>query len=113
MFFQVGSVGPMFGQFGHFFKFATGKTDHYGEKRYTAEVNRLLGVIEGQLEGREWIVDEFSLADIMIVPWLNALDFYEGKDAVGWADFPNVQAWAERFNARPAVQRGSRLPSRD
>lgn len=106
LFFQVGSVGPMFGQFGHFFKFAKGKTDEYGEQRYGKEVTRLLGVLDRQLEGQEWIAGEFSIADISLVPWVSALDFYEGKDFVGYEDFKNVHAWVERFLARPGVQRG-------
>lgn len=106
VFFQVGSVGPMFGQFGHFYKFAKGKTDDYGEKRYGKEVKRLLGVLDRQLEGRDWLVDDFSIADIMTVPWLDALDFYEGKSFVEYDSFENVTAWVERFNARPGVQRG-------
>lgn len=106
MFFQAGSVGPMFGQFGHFFKFAKGKTDTYGEERYGKEVTRLLGVLESALEDRDWLVQEFSIADIMIVPWVKALDFYEGKDFVGYEQFPKVDAWVQRFLERPAVQRG-------
>jgi GST-like protein len=106
VFFQVGSVGPMFGQFGHFYKFAKGKTDDYGEKRYGAEVTRLLGVLERQLEGQEWLVGDFSIADVAIVPWIDSLEFYEGKEFVGYGDFRNVDAWVERFKARPAVQRG-------
>jgi GST-like protein len=105
-FFQAGSVGPMFGQFGHFFKFAKGKTDTYGEERYGKEVTRLLGVLDAALADRDWLANEFSIADIMIVPWINALDFYEGKDFVGYDDFDHVKDWVERFNARPAVQRG-------
>lgn len=111
LFFQVGSVGPMFGQFGHFYKFAKGKTDTYGEERYTAEVTRLLGVIEQRLEGRDWLVDAYSIADIATAPWVDALEFYEGKEAVGYGDFPRVQAWMARFNDRPAVQRGKTIPS--
>ena len=109
VFFQVGSVGPMFGQFGHFYRFAKGKTDTYGEERYGKEVTRLLGVLDRQLEGREWLADEFSIADIATVPWVNALDFYQGKDFVGYQDFKNVQAWVERFMARPGVQRGVKV----
>jgi GST-like protein len=106
LFFQVGSVGPMFGQFGHFYKFAKGKTDGYGEQRYAKEVTRLLEVIEGRLDGRDWLVDDFSIADIATVPWIQALDFYEGKARVEYDRFERVQAWVERFAARPAVQRG-------
>jgi len=67
VFFQVGSVGPMFGQFGHFYKFAKGKTDTYGEERYGQEVTRLLGVLERQLEGKDYLVGELSIADIAFV----------------------------------------------
>jgi GSH-dependent disulfide-bond oxidoreductase len=106
MFFQVGHVGPMFGQFGHFYKFARDKTDGYGEERYAKEVTRLLGVLDQALEGREWLLGPFTLADIMIVPWIWGLDFYEGKERVGYERFARVHAWTERFAARPAVQRG-------
>jgi len=110
LFFQVGSVGPMFGQFGHFFKFAKGKTDTYGEQRYGKEVTRLLGVLERQLsDGREYLAGAYSIADIANAPWVSALDYYEGKDFVGYGDFPLVQAWLERFFARPAVQRGIKV----
>jgi GST-like protein len=107
LFFQVGSVGPMFGQFGHFYKFAKGKTDTYGEQRYGKEVTRLLGVLDRQLsDGREYLAGDFSIADIANVPWVNSLEYYEGRDFVGYSDFPHVHAWVERFMARPAVQRG-------
>jgi len=110
MFFQVGHVGPMFGQFGHFYKFAKDKTDDYGEQRYGKEVTRLLGVLDGQLADRPWIVgDDYTIADIMLVPWINGLDFYEGKEFVGYDQFSNVHAWVERFMARPAVQRGVKV----
>lgn len=110
LFFQVGSIGPMLGQFGHFYRFAKGKTDDYGAERYGKETTRLLGVLEKALsDGREWLVGEFSVADIAIVPWINALDFYEGKDFVGYGDFPLVDAWCQRFSARPGVQRGVKV----
>lgn len=107
VFFQVGSVGPMFGQMGHFAKFAKGQTDDYGERRYTKEVRRLLKVLDDRLEGRDWLVDAFSIADIATVPWVTAIHFYEVEDAVGWEDVHNVRRWVERFEARPAVQRGA------
>lgn len=109
LFFQVGSVGPMFGQFGHFFKFAKGKTDTYGEERYGKEAKRLLAVMDKQLKGKTWIAGEYSIADIALVPWINALDFYEGKDFVEYDSFENVKAWVERFNARDAVKRGVKV----
>lgn len=108
LFFQVGSVGPMFGQFGHFYKFARGKTDSYGEERYGKETTRLLGVLEDNLDG-DWIAGDYSIADIALVPWIKALDFYEGKEFVEYDRFEKVQAWVERFEARPAVQRGLKV----
>lgn len=106
LFFQVGSVGPMFGQFGHFYRFARDKTDGYGAERYGAEVTRLLGVLDRRLDGREWLVDDYSVADIATAPWVKGLAFYGGLDAVRYQDFPRVHAWLERFLARPAVARG-------
>ena len=107
VFFQVGSVGPMFGQLGHF---SRRNKDHgdgqYGLERYRAETERLLRVLDRELSGRQWLVDEYSVADIAIVPWLNGLDFYGVKPIVGYEGFENVVAWADRFNARPAVARG-------
>lgn len=105
-FFQAANVGPMFGQFGHFYKFAKGRTDTYGEERYGNEVTRLLGVLDGQLADRDWLVGEYSIADIATVPWIKALAFYEGDEAVGLPAFSHVNAWVERFLKRPAVQRG-------
>ena len=108
--FQVGSVGPMFGQLGHFYKFAKGKTDSYGEERYGKEVTRLLGVLDQRLEGRDYLMgDSYTIADIAHVPWISALDFYGAKDFVGYDGFKHVQAWVERFMARPAVQRGVKV----
>jgi GST-like protein len=107
LFFQAGSVGPMFGQYGHFTKFAPQDQDHsYAQKRYTDESIRILRVIEGRLEGRDWIVDEFSIADIMIAPWIGAFNFYGGPVAEALKDFPRVTDYLARFQARPGVQRG-------
>lgn len=106
LFFQVGSVGPMFGQFGHFFHFAKGKTDSYGEERYTAETKRLLGVMDQRLADGDWIAGDYSIADIALGPWIGGLEYYDGLEAVGWDDFDNVKAWYARFRSRPAVERG-------
>lgn len=108
LFFQVGGVGPMFGQFGHFYKFAKDKTtDSYGVERYSKETNRLLGVLDARLAERDYLAgDGYSIADIATFPWITALDFYEGKAAVDYDAFKNVQPWVERCMARPAVQRG-------
>ena len=114
--FQMGGIGPMFGQLGFFHKFA-GKDyeDKRPRDRYVAESRRLLGVLEQQLQGRTWIVgDDYSIADIAIWPWVrNLFGFYEAGDLVGQADFVQVQRVLASFVARPAVQRGLNLPARD
>ncbi|TDL81627.1 glutathione S-transferase [Palleronia sediminis] len=109
---QVAGLGPMFGQMGHFVKLA--KEDvPYGKARYTDEAKRLLAVLETRLEGRDWVAGDYSIADIAIAPWLNALAFYEAQDAVGWDDFPWVKAYTARFYEREAVGRGKRIPDPD
>ena len=114
--FQMGGVGPMFGQLGFFHKFA-GKDyeDKRPRDRYVAESRRLLGVLEQQLQGRTWIMGEdYSIADIAIWPWVrNLFGFYEAGDLVGQADFVQVQRVLSSFVARPAVQRGLNIPARD
>ncbi|MGL4310334.1 MAG: glutathione S-transferase N-terminal domain-containing protein [Paracoccaceae bacterium] len=112
--FQMGGLGPMFGQFGYFNTFA-GKEieDKRPWQRYADESKRLLNVLEKRLEGRDWIVGDYSIADIAIAPWLRTMrDFYKGGDAVGWASLRNVPAYLDRFLARPAVQRGLVQPPR-
>ena len=111
--FQMGGIGPMFGQVGFFVKFA-GKDieDPRPRERYVGEAKRLLNVLEGALEGNEWISGEYSIADIAIAPWLRALDFYGARDTVGWGDLKNVPAYLDRFLERPAVQRGLNTPKR-
>ncbi|WP_226782054.1 glutathione S-transferase family protein [Oceaniglobus trochenteri] len=112
--FQMGGVGPMFGQLGFFAKFAGAEIeDPRPRERYINEAKRLLAVMEKQMEGKDWITGEFSIADIAIVPWLNGLDFYGVKDTLGWDDHPNVVAWHKRFYARPAVEKGKNIPARD
>ncbi|MFT6232516.1 MAG: GST-like protein [Myxococcota bacterium] len=107
MFFQVGSVGPMFGQYGHFAKFAPQDQDHsYALERYTVEAKRILAVLETRLTGRDWIVDDFSIADILIAPWIGAFSYYGGPIQEALPEYKNVSAYLERFNARPGVQRG-------
>ena len=111
---QMGGLGPMFGQVGFFVKFA-GKEieDPRPRERYLNEAKRLLGVLEGVLDGKEWITGEFSIADIAICPWLRGIDVYGAQELVGWDGFPNVQAYLDRFLARPAVQRGLLVPPRE
>ena len=107
MFFQVGSLGPMFGQYGHFVTYAPKDQDHtYAVERYATECKRILAVMETRLEGRAWVVDEYSIADIMIAPWIGTLNYYGGPVAEALSDFPRVVDFVERFSARPAVKRG-------
>ena len=113
--FQIGGIGPMFGQVGFFNKFA-GKAyeDKRPLERYVAEARRLLGVMERHLEGRQWFMDdEYSIADISMLGWVrNIIGFYEARDLVGFDTLKQVPAWLERGLARPAVQRGLTIPAR-
>ncbi|MET0541552.1 MAG: glutathione binding-like protein [Variovorax sp.] len=113
--FQMGGIGPMFGQLGFFNKFA-GKEyeDKRPRDRYVAESKRLLGVVEGRLAGRDWLMgDAYSIADIATFPWIrNLVGFYEAGPLVGFEDFPNVQRVLAAFVARPAVARGLNIPAR-
>ncbi|MFM0138022.1 glutathione S-transferase N-terminal domain-containing protein [Caballeronia grimmiae] len=113
--FQMGGIGPMFGQVGFFHKFA-GKDyeDKRPRDRYVAESKRLLGVLDGRLAGREWIMgDEYGVTDIAVFPWVrNLVGFYEARELVGFDQFANVQRVLDAFLARPAVQRGLEIPQR-
>jgi GSH-dependent disulfide-bond oxidoreductase len=112
---QMGGVGPMFGQLGFFHKFA-GKDfdDKRPRDRYVAESRRLLGVLNQRLESRTWLMaDDYSMADIAIFPWVRCLlDFYQAGDLVGIQDFAHVSRAAAAFAARPAVQKGQTIPQR-
>mmetsp|Transcript_18333 Transcript_18333/g.29406 ORF Transcript_18333/g.29406 Transcript_18333/m.29406 type:complete len:232 (+) Transcript_18333:1608-2303(+) len=111
--FQMGGLGPMLGQMGFFVKFAGSEwEDKRPQQRYVAEGKRLLSVLEQELDGKDWITGAFSIADIAIAPWLNALEFYGAKDMVGWDNHPNLVAYVERFKARPAVAKGMNIPPR-
>ena len=112
--FQMGGVGPMFGQLGYFSKFAGSEIeDPRPRQRYVDEGKRLLAVLDGQLANRDWIAGDYSIADIAIAPWLRALDFYGTIEALGWDDNKNVVAYLDRFLSRPAVQKGLTIPARD
>ena len=112
--FQMGGVGPMFGQLGFFHKFA-GKDyeDKRPRDRYVAESKRLLGVLESRLAGREWLLDSgYSIADIATFPWVrNLVGFYGAGELVGWGGSPNLERVLAAFVARPAVQRGLAIPA--
>jgi GST-like protein len=114
--FQMGGLGPMFGQLGFFHKFA-GKDyeDKRPRDRYVAESKRLLGVLDKHLANREWLLgSEYSIADIAMFPWVhNLIGFYGAGELVGYADFKNVDRVVKAFVARPAVARGLLIPKRD
>ena len=113
--FQMGGVGPMFGQLGFFHKFA-GKDyeDKRPRDRYAAETRRLLKVLDERLKGRDWIMGEqFTIADIATFPWVrNLIGFYGAGDLVGFDDFAEVARVLAAFVARPAVARGLEIPQR-
>ena len=109
--FQMGGLGPMLGQMGYFYKFAGSQIeDPRPRERYRDEAIRLLAVLEKELEGKDWIAGDFSIADMAIAPWINALEYYGTKDAVGYDNLKNVPAYVERFFARPAVAKAKRIP---
>lgn len=113
--FQMGGIGPMFGQLGFFHKFA-GKDyeDKRPRDRYVAESKRLLGVLDKHLSGRDWMMGaDYSIADIAIFPWVrNLVGFYDARELVGFDDFPHVARVLAAFVARPAVARGLLIPKR-
>lgn len=115
LFFQMAGVGPMFGQFGHFYKFAADKlTDPYPTERYANETKRLLAVLDRRLEGRQWLVaDMYSIADIATFPWVRTVrDFYEAGEVLGLDGFANVTDWLARCLERPAAVKGMTIPAR-
>ncbi|OFQ42872.1 glutathione S-transferase N-terminal domain-containing protein [Achromobacter xylosoxidans] len=112
--FQMGGIGPMFGQLGFFHKFA-GKDyeDKRPRNRYVAESKRLLGVLDKRLDGRDWVMGEqYTIADIAILPWVrNLIGFYGAGDLVDFQQFKNVARVLEAFVARPAVVKGLAIPA--
>jgi GST-like protein len=114
--FQMGGVGPMFGQYGHFHKFAADKVENnpYPAQRYRDETRRLLGVLEAQLEKGPWLMgQDYTIADIATWPWVRCLKvFYDGETDLGLADFPRVLDWWAKAEARPASQKGLSIPAR-
>ncbi len=103
---QMGGVGPMFGQAHHFLKYNRGKAP-YAEERYAAEVKRLYGVLDKQLAANEYVAGkDYSIADVAIWPWVSRYDWHIGE----LKDYPNVIRWYRTVAARPAVQRGYHVP---
>lgn len=113
--FQMGSIGPMFGQVGFFHKFAGREyEDKRPLKRYADESKRLLGVLERRLADRTWLTGEaYSVADVATLGWVrNLVGFYGAGELVDYGSLKAVPAWLDRCLARPAVQRGLTIPSR-
>ena len=114
VFFQMASVGPMFGQVGFFHKFAGRDfADKRPLERYVKESKRLLDVLEARLSGRAWIMGaDYTIADIAMLGWVrNLVGFYGAGDLVEWAKFKETPRWLEAAVARPAVQRGLTIPA--
>lgn len=112
LFFQVAHIGPMFGQFGHFFVYAKQQCDHpYPVERYKKEARRLLQVLEDRLAVVPYIAgSEFTIVDIAHFPWVDCLDvFYKAGDVLQLAEFPRVKDWLNRCKSRPAYARGARV----
>ncbi len=113
--FQMGGVGPMFGQVGFFHKFAgRDYEDKRPRDRYVAESTRLLGVMDTHLAAHRWFSgDDYTIADIAMLGWVrNLIGFYDARDLVGFDRFRHVAGWLQRGLARPAVQRGLAIPAR-
>ncbi len=110
---QMGGVGPMFGQFNWAVRFA-GKEieDPRPRQRFVDEARRLLRVLEGALEGKEWVAGDYSIADVALGAWVSSMGDPAAAPLVGWDELPNVRGFVERFQARPAVQRGKNIPAR-
>ncbi len=112
LFFQVGHVGPMMGQFGHFFHHPDDDEKHpYAMKRYREETQRLLAVLDKRLASHgPWLAGEYSIADIATVPWIDTLeDFYGAGELLDLSRYEHIATWRQRFARRPAVQRGRAL----
>jgi GST-like protein len=102
---QMGGVGPMFGQVHHFVRYNAGKSE-YAEQRYLAEAKRLYGVLDKQLEDRSYLVGDYSVADISIWPWVSRYEW----QTINLDEYPNVKRWYIDIASRPAVQRGYDKP---
>jgi glutathione S-transferase len=105
---QMAGLGPMSGQASHFRLYAPNLVDdpkliEYGQTRYTNEVNRLYGVMERQLQQSEYLAGDYSIADMACYPWIRGAKLF-GQDM---SDFPSLQAWFDRIDARPAVFAGN------
>ncbi|MGN6460509.1 MAG: glutathione S-transferase family protein [Pseudolabrys sp.] len=102
---QMGGIGPILGQVHHFVKYNPGKAP-YAEERYSKEAARLYGVLDRRLANREFVADEYSIADIAIWPWISRFEWQQ----IDMTKYPNVKRWYETIARRPAVQRGYKVP---
>ena len=109
LFFQVGGIGPMFGQFGHFYKYARSKIDHpYPVERYSTESKRLMSVLEKRLQESEYLAGaDYTIADMATFPWVMGLrDHYEADEVLGLKSYTHVWNWVDKCSTRPASARG-------
>ncbi len=104
---QMGGLGPMLGQAHHFVKYNKGKAP-YAEERYLKEAHRLYGVLDRRLAGREFVADDYSIADIAIWPWISRYEW----QTIDMGQYPNVKRWYTAIAKRPAVQRGYEVPKK-
>src|SRR5688572_24711811 len=104
--FQMGGVGPMFGQVHHFLR-AAKEPVPYAIERYTNETRRLYGVLDARLKTERYLAGEYSIADIATYPWVARHEWHKTP----LEDFPNVKRWFDEISARPAVQKGMAVPS--
>ena len=102
---QMGGLGPMLGQVHHFVKYNKGVSD-YAETRFSTEAKRLYGVLDKRLDGREYVANEYTIADMAIWPWVSRFEWQE----IDLTQYPNVLRWYLDIAARPAVQRGYHIP---
>lgn len=112
LFFQMGGPGPMFGQFGHFYKYAKDKCDHpYPLERYKNESKRLLKVIDTQLEKNQFIAgDELTIADMALAPWVTGLSkFYKADEVLDLDSFKNITRWLDTLWSRPGFKKGAEV----
>lgn len=104
---QMGGLGPMAGQGHHYLHFNPGKSA-YAEERLSTEIARLYGVLDRQLEGRDYICDTYSIADMACWPWVSRHEWHK----IALNDYPNVKAWYQRLLARDAVRAGYHVPKK-
>jgi len=112
LFFQAAHIGPMFGQFGHFYVYAADQCDHpYPVRRYTDETRRLLAVLERHLERHEYMLgDSYSIVDMSICPWVDCLSApYNASDHLGLSEFDRVGQWLEQCTSRPAYAKAQEV----